>query len=473
MAASFFNLKGLLARGTKQYNIFIVLITEVSMGKAQQYIDLARKIESMISDGSLPPGSRLPTHRDVAEKHGVALATATRAYKLLISKGLIIGERGRGMFVRHQGHPLPRGFEQVSPDGFIDLTLNMPGNTSDSDLLRSVLRKISAKGDLESMLRYQPHVGRAEERLVIANYARRLAGDFDPERLLITSGGQHGLFVSLLSVFNRGDTIAVDPLTYPGFITASSLLSNPLFSFSKEGSAIDLDHFEDAIVRKRIKGMYLIPTVHNPLGYVMSKEERDAVVYLSRKYGLTIIEDMAYAFLEPDAPPSFSEIAPEVTVQVGSFSKNIATGLRVGYLISPEKHVSKLASSIKASTWNTPSLMAAIVTNWIEDGTINSIEKARKDDGASKQLACKEVLGEFDIQAHSNANYLWLRLHNKVRAEKIMSKLLERDVVVSTAEPFCTTDAVPQALRIAFGGIPDGVFDEAINAIRDTLKRYS
>lgn len=123
--------------------------------KKARYIRLADMLSTAIRDGKLAPGAKLPTHRAFAEQFSVALATATRAYGELERRGLIVGEAGRGTYVRDPGLPPTLGVQQTVNDGLIDLVFNMPGDATDADMLRAGLKRLAAAGDLEAMLRYQ------------------------------------------------------------------------------------------------------------------------------------------------------------------------------------------------------------------------------------------------------------------------------------------------------------------------------
>jgi DNA-binding transcriptional MocR family regulator len=221
--------------------------------------------------------------------------------------------------------------------------------------------------------------------------------------------------------------------------------------------------------QRNIKAVYLMPTVHNPLGTIMDISTRLELIEVARRNDLLIIEDSAYAFLEPDPPTSFVELAPERTIHVGSFSKNLATGLRLGYLIAPEHLVGKLSHIIRATTWNAPAIISALVTGWIEDGTLERSIKTRRQDGAKRQNLCHDILGDAQIVSHPNAEFAWLPLASGKRAEPVVTTLNKQGISVSTGEPFSVTDAAPQALRIAFGGIDNCELLPAFEKIRDAL----
>ena len=438
------------------------------MRKAR-YKDLADMLSTAIQEGKLAPGTKLPTHRAFAEQFNVALATATRAYGELERRGMIVGEAGRGTFVRDLRLPPTLGVRQTANDGLVDLVFNMPGDAADADMLRAGLRRIAAAGDLEAMLRYQPHGGRAHERRIIAESLASILGPIDPECLLVTSGGQHGLAIIALGLFQRGDGVAIDTLTYPGFKSLAALQGLDLIPVEGQGGVMNPDDLERQCRARKLRAIYLMPTVHNPLGAVMDEATRLHLIEVARKHDLLVIEDAAYAFLEPDPPPSLVSLAPERTVHVGSFSKSLATGLRLGYVIAPASQIDGLLEAIRATTWNAPALISGLVTGWIEDGTLENSEKNRRRDGAERQLLCRTALGESSILSHRNAGFAWLPLEKGVRAEPIVTRLKERGISASGAEPFATTIAVPQALRLAFGGILKDELEAIFQTVREAI----
>ena len=438
--------------------------------KKARYIRLADTLSTAIHEGKLAPGTKLPTHRAFAEQFNVALATATRAYGELERRGMIVGEAGRGTYVRDLGLPMTLGVRQTASDGLIDLVFNMPGDAADADMLRAGLRRLAAAGDLEAMLRYQPHGGRTHERRIIAESLISTLGPIDPECLLVTSGGQHGLAITALGLLQRGDAIAVDTLTYPGFKSVAALQGLELVPVEGRSGMMNPDDLERHCVERKLRAVYLMPTVHNPLGAVMDEATRLRLIKVARKHDLLVIEDAAYAFLEPDPPTSLIALAPERTVYVGGFSKSLATGLRLGYVIAPATQIDRLLEAIRATTWNAPALISGLVTGWVEDGTLVSSEENRRRDGAERQQLCRTALDGSSILSHRNAGFAWLPLEKGVRAEPIVTRLKEHGISASGAEPFATTVAVPQALRLAFGGVPKDELKEVFQIVREAVE---
>lgn len=437
-----------------------------------RYKQVVDRIAEEIRSGRLPAGARLPTHRQLAATEGLSLVTATRVYSELQAMGLVSGETGRGSFVRETSLPSGLGIDQhaVAADT-VDLNFNYPSVPGQSELLRAALRRLAASGDLEALLRYQPHAGRQHER---ATVARHLAGRglaVSADQVLIVSGAQHGLASSVMGLLAPGDVVAVDGLTYPGFKVLAEACRLELVPIPPSRSGPDLDALEHICQRRRIRAIYTMPTLHNPLGWVMSANRRQRIVALARRYGLILIEDAAYSFLADEPPLPLAKLAPERTVHVSGFSKSVATGLRVGYVVAPLEWVPKLERAIRASTWNTPGLMTAIACHWLEDGTVARLEQEKRQDAMARQAVVSEVFAGWDLVRHPASYFIWLPLPEEVRADLAAKALLRDRISVSTAEPFATATPVPHAIRLALGSVDLPGLREVLIRVRTVLEQ--
>lgn len=434
-----------------------------------QYLQLADRLAAAITSGALPPGSRLPTHRAFAETFEVAVATATRVYGELERRGLVSGETGRGTFVRDPALPPAPGLRQTDAKGLIDLAFNMPSGLGDVGALRVALRRLAASGDLDSMLRYQPHEGRRHERQLLAEWLSPSLGPVHPDNLVITSGGQHGLSIVTLGLLPRGAAVATDALTYPGFRSVASLHGLDLVPVRAKNGAMDPEDLDRQCRARRLSAVYTMPTVHNPLGSVMDLGTRLQLVDVARRHDLLIIEDSAYAFLEPAPPACLLSLAPERTLHVGSFSKSLATGLRIGFTIAPREEADAIVEAVRATTWNVPALISALLTGWIKDGSLDRSIADRRRTGAAQQIMCQDVLGNHALTVHPNAGFAWLSLTQGQRAEVIMATLLQKGISVADARAFATTTAVPQAIRLAFSDMEPSALGPVLQIVRETL----
>ncbi|MBB3334251.1 DNA-binding transcriptional MocR family regulator [Klebsiella sp. RC2] len=436
-----------------------------------RYKAVVDRYAQAIRSGQLPAGSRLPTHRTLAAGERLSLATATRVYRELEEMGLVSGETGRGTFVRDLSLPPGHGVDQqVVAADVVDLNFNYPSLPEQGDALREALRQLAMAGDIDSHLRYQPHAGRLAEREIIARHLTCQHFAPDAENVLIVNGAQHGLAVTVMGLLRPGDVVAVDALTYSGFKVLAALYHLELAAIPCRPEGPDLQALHTLCQQRRVRAVYTMPTLHNPLGWVLNTGQRQALADLARQHDLLIIEDAAYARLVSRPPPPVISYAPERTVYVTGFSKNIATGLRVGVVISPPRYRPEIERAIRATTWNTPTLISSLICAWIEDGTVARFEMQKRQDARQRQQVAREVLCGLPVVSHPDSYFVWLPLGEESRADRLANALMERRISVSTAEPFCVSATIPQALRIALGSVPFDSLRQALLSVRDAVE---
>lgn len=435
-----------------------------------RYKSLVDTFAEAIRSGQLLPGTRLPTHRQLAAEHGLALVTASRVYSELEAMGLVSGETGRGTFVREIALPPGQGSGQMTvAAGLLDLNFNYPSLPGQAELLRTALRQLALSGDLEALLRYQPHAGRVHERAAVARHLLNRGLTVQAEQVLVVSGAQHGLAVSMMTLLKPGDVVAVDALTYSGFKVLAETLHLELVAIPVTASGPDLEHLHSLCRQRPVRAVYSMPTLHNPLGWVMSLAQRERLVALARQHNVMIIEDGAYAFLAEEAPPPLATLAPERTVYIGGLSKSVATGLRVGFIAAPVAWVSGLERTIMATTWNVPGVMSAIAVGWLEDGTVAQLEAQKRADAQARQALAAQVLRGVKTISHPSSYFLWLPLAEDARADQVAMTLQRAGISVSTAEPFAVSAQVPHALRLALGSVPMAALREALVKVRKVV----
>ncbi|KQN53658.1 GntR family transcriptional regulator [Pseudomonas sp. Leaf48] len=439
-----------------------------------RYKSLVDALAGDIRSGRLLPGTRLPTHRELAAAEGLALVTASRVYAELEAMGLVSGETGRGTFVRETSLPPQHGIDQPEVvAGMIDLNFNYPSLPGQADLLRGALRQLALSGDLEALLRYQPHAGRQHERAAFARHLGSRGLTVQASQMLIVSGAQHGLTVTMMALLRPGDVIAADALTYSGFKVLAEALHLEMVPIPVTADGPDLEALEMLCRSRAVRAVYSMPTLHNPLGWVMPAGQRERLVSIARRHDLILIEDGAYAFLAENPPPPLAELAPERTVYVSGLSKNVATGLRVGFIAAPEHWVAALERTIRATTWNTPGVLTAIACGWIDDGTVIRLEAQKRADAQARQALAREVLTGLNTISHPCSYFTWLPLPEEARADQIAVALMREQVCVSTAEPFAISDHVPHALRLALGSVGMDDLRDALLKVRRVVSLYA
>ncbi len=233
----------------------------------------------------------------------------------------------------------------------------------------------------------------------------------------------------------------------------------------------DLDALERLCSARRIRAVYAMPTLHNPMGWVLGLSARARLVEIARRHGLLIIEDASYAFLVQDPPPPLAALAPEITVYVSGLSKSVATGLRVGFVAAPAAFVPAIERAIRVTTWNTAALTTAIACRWLDDGTVVELEARKRADARARQRIAEEVLAGLPLVAHPSSYFVWVPLPAEARADRITAALRDRLVSVSTAEPFAISAHVPQAIRLALGSTDLNSLRITLRLVRDVLEQ--
>lgn len=449
----------------------IIVMDTISMVQPR-YKLLVDKFAEDIREGRLLPGTRLPTHRKLAAEHKMSLATASRVYSELENMGLISGETGRGTFVRELSLPANHGIENPAAADMLDLNFNYPSLPVQAELLRSELKRLSTSGEIESLLRYQPHGGKTHEKIIISNYLNKRNITVNPKNIVITSGAQQAIALTLLGLLKPGDVIAVDALSYPGFKLAALAHHLEIVAIPITPTGTDFAKLEILCKQRAIKALYCMPTLHNPMGWVLTLAQRHQLINLARKYHFLLIEDATYSFLVKKSPPAIVTLAPDITCYISGFSKNVASGLRVGFIVTPPQKTLLIERAMRVTTWNTPALMTSIVCHWIQEGTVDKLETLLRKDAQLRQKMVDDIFKEMTIIRHPFSYFLWIPLPDKTRADQIAAALRRLHISVATAEPYATTPHIPHAIRIALASIDLNLLHDALTKIRDVIEYH-
>lgn len=438
-----------------------------------RYKQLVDRLADDIRKGRLKPGTALPPHRQLAAREGISLATATRTYAELQAMGLVAGEVGRGTFVRE---PMPLDQDvamHVASGDLVDLTFNYPALPMQTELLRTALKHLASAGELESVLRYQPHGGRPHERAIVAEHLKSRGLSVSADTVLIVSGAIHGLATVAMSLLQPGDVVAVDALSYPGIKVVAEQCRLELVAVPAAGAGPDLGALESLCRTRKVRAVYCMPTLHNPLGWVTPLAQRLALIDLARRHGLLLLEDGAYAFLEKKAPPPLAALAPDITVYVSSLSKSVAAGLRFGFVSAPTAFIPKINRAIRATIWNTPTLVTSLCCNWLQDGTVARLEREKRRDASARQVIAAKVLAGLHMVRHPASYFVWLPMPNEVRADTVAMQLKQEGILVSTAAPYAMGSQPPHAIRLALGSVSHSKLKPALEAVERVVAGLS
>jgi DNA-binding transcriptional MocR family regulator len=419
-----------------------------------RYRAIAEALADDVRAGTLPAGTRLPTHRDLAWRLRVTVGTVSRAYAEAERRGLISGEVGRGTFVRAvaSAPPTLRFHADAAARDLINFRVNRPRAASETPLMARALAELAADPALGGLLDYHPHAGRRADRAAGARWiARTSTLAAAAEQVVVTSGGQHAMLAALAAVTEPGDSLAVEALTYPGIRAAANLLRLKLVPVALDERGI-VPEALDAVCRgNRVRAAYLLATLHNPTTATMPLERRRAIAEIARAHELMLIEDDLYGFLvaEPLAP--LAAFAPAHAFYITAASKSFVPGLRVGYAHCPPALVERVAAAVHASTYCAAPMMAALATRWIEDGTGERLVAEKRAETARRQQIVERFFAAERMRRDPAAAHLWLELPEEWRAEDFTAAAERRGVAIAPAAAFATSRQAPNAVRLCIG----------------------
>jgi len=404
-----------------------------------------------IASGRLHRGQRLPTHRALAQALGLDLTTVTRAYNEARRRGLTEARVGQGTFVAES---VARAPKSAASGIEFDLSMNLPPEPIEADLEGRVGRGLAALQrdfGVSGYLSYQQPGGSDSDRRVAAEWLRGRVAGARADRLVVFPGTQTALFSLLLVQTRPGDVILADHLTYPGFKSAAASLGVRLVGVPSDESGMIPEALKDACERHAPKAVYLIPTIHNPTTLTIPQPRREQLAAVIRARDLVLIEDDAYGCLDPKALP-LATLIPERAYLAASLSKCIAPGLRVSFLLTPDRAAAAaLANALRVVVQMPVPLMVALVMRWLADGSADAIISAITAEAVARQKLAAKVLAGQPYAARPRGHHVWLTLPPAWTRADFATHLQHQGLAVVTSDSFSVDDRPPHAIRVALG----------------------
>ncbi|MCO1659149.1 aminotransferase-like domain-containing protein [Pseudonocardia humida] len=423
--------------------------------------DFRRLADAVVEDigaGRLRPGDRLPTQRRFARDRGVAVSTASRVYGELVRRGVVVGEVGRGTFVRAGGgDPAPVPTEPVT--SAVDLELNFPILPGQAEQLLGAVRGLLRADALDVGLRAVGVTGTAAARAAAVGVLSVPGWSPDPDGVVFAGNGRQAVAAAVSALVGPGGRIAVEALTYPVVRGIAARLGVDLVPVAVDAEGMRPDALAAC---GPVGAVYLQPTLHNPLGTTMSPRRRAEIAAVLDELDLPAVEDRVNAFLRPDPPP-LAVWAPRRTVVVDSLSKRVAPGLSLGYLVAPPPLVARVAAAVRGGGWAATAFAVEVATRWSADGAVAGIERDKRADAAARQRLVADRLAGFTVRADPAAYHCWWELPAPWRAETFVAAAARRGVAVTPAAAFAVgASHAPNAVRLALGSPTTAALDTAL-----------
>jgi 2-aminoadipate transaminase len=327
--------------------------------------------------------------------------------------------------------------------------------------------------DGQAALQYAASEGYAPLREAVA---AMLPWPVDPAQILITTGSQQGLDLIAKVLLDPGSRVLVETPTYLGALQAFSPMEPEAVSVASDDEGVLVDDLKAKA--KDARFAYLLPNFQNPTGRTMSEARRAAVSAAAAEAGLPIVEDNPYGDLWFDEAPPLPLTArnPEGGIYLGSFSKILAPGLRLGFLVAPKAIFPKLLQAKQAADLHSPSFNQRMVAEVMKDGfldrhvpTIRALYKRQRDAMLAALEREMQGLG-VSFNRPAGGMFLWLRLPEGLNAVALLPLAVERGVAFVPGTPFYAGAGDPRTLRLSFVTASAEEIDTAIGALADAVR---
>ena len=333
--------------------------------------------------------------------------------------------------------------------------------------------------DGKAALQYASSEGFAPLRELVA---ASLPWAVDPNQVLITTGSQQGLDLLAKILIDAGSRIVVETPTYLGALQAFTPMEPEVVAVSSDADGIDI-----ADLKAKGQGgrfLYVLPNFQNPTGRTMTEARRAELSATCSEIGLPIVEDNPYGELWFDAPPPLPLTArnPDGCVYLGSFSKVLAPGLRLGFMVAPKALYPKLLQAKQAADLHTPSFNQRVAAEVMQGDflarhvpMIRALYKSQRD--AMLTALAREmpvVAGNPDLSVTWNSPdggmFLWARLPAGLNAVDLLPKAVDKNVAFVPGAAFYADNSDPRTLRLSFVTASVGQINTGIKALADTIR---
>ena len=439
------------------------------------YLAIADAITHDVEGGTLAKGDRLPPQRDLAWKLGVTLGTVTRAYKEAEQRGLLSGEVGRGSYIR-QGNvvaAIPSLGKEV--EELVDLTHAIPPPVVTPQEFDAALHSVMRDPRKLDLLDYAPPDGFALHKTMAARWLKLSGIEANEREIFITAGAHLGLITVLEAITDPGDVIMAEAVNYALLRATFQNAHLVPLALEMDEEGLTPEAFEQAAQTGKSRILYLVPTLQNPTTSTMSRQRREAIVHIARKYNITIIEDDIFRLLDARVlPPTIYTLAPERTYHITSLSKTLAPGLRIGFVVAPHSQDRTMRAHIRTMAARTVGITGEIARYWIETDLASSILNRSRNELAARRATFMEVFKDTKFRCEQGAPYAWLELPDHWSSGRFASALLAKRIKVSPGSMFMLDRNSPSKhIRICLGNAHSGFRSrQAFETIRTLMNDH-
>jgi DNA-binding transcriptional MocR family regulator len=445
------------------------------------YQDITTKIREHIAAGVYPHGSRLPGVRRLSQQFGVSVSTVVQAQRQLENVGVIEARPRSGYYVsqriwkqpdapapsRPETRPTPvTGQELVlqlaqaaNQPGFVQLGAAVPdASFMPMRAFQCSMTKVARMHGMRAA-NYAFPPGLPELQQQIARRMYLSGSHVNAERILITNGCQEAFSLALQTVAQPGDIIAIESPTFYGLLQVIESLGMKALEIPTDPqTGISLPALELALEQWSVKACVLIPNFGNPLGSLMPEAHKQQLVKLARSYRLMLIEDDIYGDLgfsheRPRALHSFDADGGNV-IYCSSFSKTIAQGLRIGWMVLPEQHFPRAEYLKYVTNLAAPTLPQLAIADFLEHGSYERHLRQVRNRYAQQVSLFTQAISQYfpagtKVTQPKGGFVLWVELAESIDTLRLTQQMLQRKVSIAPGQIFSATRKYRNCIRLS------------------------
>lgn len=339
---------------------------------------------------------------------------------------------------------------------------------------------------LASALQYGPTDGMRELREQIVKVMADEGARARVDDIMITTGGQQAIDLSIRTFVDRGDAVLAEGPTYPGAAPCFTAYGADVTHIPLDDDGMRVDLMEEAYARLAHEGrppklLYTIPNFQNPAGVTMSLERRHRLVEFAHSVGLLVIEDNPYGQIrfEGEPLPTLYELDDGAgwVIYLSTFSKILAPGIRVGWVVAPPPVLRKMNLGKQAADLCSSTFTQRFVTEYLKRydyrehvARVNTIYRSRRD----------TMLAALDARFPASATwtrprgglFLWATLPEYIDTKHLQAKALERQVAFVPGEGAFLDGRGRNSMRLNFSGVPESVITEGIGRLGEVVTEF-
>ncbi len=463
---------------------------------------IADRFAAAIESGDLAPEEKLPPTRALATEAGVNHLTAARVYKKLAEEGYVTAAVGRGTFVRsltpsaevehgddwqrlalpdrvpsYSEEALADAFAFASDSQVISLATGWPApDLYPTEELKQITHEVVDEVGVNAFT-YLTAPGLDDLREQLAARGRKVGFASGPEEIIVTSGAQQAIDLTVRGLLEHGDVVAVESPTYSGLLSVLRAAGARVIGVPVDDDGLDVDALEELTGRHEVKLVALQTGCQNPTGCDLSDERRERLAALARERNLMVLEDGVYGDLRFDRaePRALRALAPAHVVYVDSLSKTVGGGLRVGWIAARGPVYERLAMLKLESDFHSPTLTQHIAARYLASGEYadhlkhtSPIYQRRRD--ALLEALERHLPGEIHAPVPHGGHHVWATLARPVDERTLYTEAIRHGVSFVPGGAVSTERRTQTSMRLSFSMLPPAEVEEGIKRLARALR---